>query len=286
MHIILGGTGQVGSATAHALLDRGETVTIVTRAAVHGAELKKHGAQVAEVDLRDVDTLRDLFRTGKRAFLLNPPADPSGDTDAEERRNVAAIIEALQDSGLEKVVAQSTYGAFEGERCGDLTVLYELEQSLLAQPIPAAINRGGYYMSNWAGMIGMIKETGTLPSFFPADLILPMVAPSDLGREAARRMMTSVSDTGIQHVEGPARYSAPDVARALADLLDRDVEVQEIPSERLEETFGQFGFSEAAAASYACMTRRLIAGKTDTDDEPIRGKTSLDQYLKALLSIS
>lgn len=283
MHIILGGTGQVGSATARALLEKGESVTVVTRDAAHGTDLQKQGAQIAEVNLRDVSALQDLLRTGRRAFLLNPPADPSGDTDTEERQNISAIMEALHDSGLEKIVAQSTYGAFDGECCGDLTVLYEFEQRLLSQPIPAAINRGAYYMSNWVGMADMVQDTGMLPSFFLAGLILPMVAPDDLGREAARRMMTPVSDAGIQHVEGPERYSARDVARVFADLFGRGVEVQEIPSEKLEETFGQFGFSEAAAGSYACMTRRVIGGMTDTADDPVRGKTSLEQYLHSVL---
>lgn len=283
MHIILGGTGQVGSATARALLEQEKNVTVVTRDAAHGTNLQKLGAQIAEVNLRDVATLRDLFRIGKRAFLLNPPADPSSDTDTEERQNVAAIMDALQDSDLEKVVAQSTYGAFDGRRCGDLTVLYEFEQRLLSQSIPAAINRGAYYMSNWAGLVGMVQETGALPSFFPADLTLPMVAPDDLGREAARRMMTPVSDIDIQHVEGPKRYSARDVANVFADLLKRSIDVQEIPSDQLEETFGQFGFSEATAASYACMTRRVIDGKTKTVDDPVRGKTALRQYLGSVI---
>ena len=42
MHIVLGGTGRVG----------------------------------------DPDALRGVFRTGRRAYLLNPPADPATDTDA------------------------------------------------------------------------------------------------------------------------------------------------------------------------------------------------------------
>ncbi len=283
MHIILGGTGRVGAATAHALLDRNENVTVVTREATHGKDLQKRGAQIAEVNLRAVDALRDLFQTGKRAFLLNPTADPSGDTDSEERQNISAIMDALRDSGLEKVVAQSTYGAFEGEGCGDLTVLCEFEQRLRAQPIPAAINRGAYYMSNWAGMVGMVRETGTLPSFFPADLMLPMVAPSDLGQQAAQRLTTPVSDTGVQHIEGPALYSAGDAAHVLGGLLNRQVKVQDVPRHQLEETFGQFGFSREAAASYACMTRRMIDGKTDAVSDPIRGETSLCQYLETVL---
>jgi len=133
MHIVIGGTGRVGSATARALLKRGEPVTVVTRDAAKGADLSAAGARIAVADIRDAGGLREVFRTGTRAFLLNPPADPSADTDAEERANVAAILEALDGSGLRKVVAASTYGARPGERCGDLTVLHGFEERLFSQ---------------------------------------------------------------------------------------------------------------------------------------------------------
>ena len=196
---------------------------------------------------------------------------------------MTAILSALAVSSLEKVVLQSTYGAFEGDRCGDLTVLYAFEQALLAQPIPAAINRGGYYMSNWAGMAEPVQGTGVLPSFFPADLSIPMVAPEDLGRVAARRMMSDTEDVGIAHIEGPTRYTATDVAAAFGNIIKRKVEVQEIPREALEETFRSLGFSNEAAASYACMTRKVIDGETDTADEPVRGETTLNEYIAAAL---
>tara|TARA_R110002072_G_C7940178_1_gene532428 strand:- start:742 stop:1596 length:855 start_codon:yes stop_codon:yes gene_type:complete len=283
MYVILGGTGQVGSATARALLDDGQEVTIVTRDGSHGKGLKDAGAKVAVADIRDVDKLRKVFQTGKRAFLLNPPADPSGDTDSEERANVAAIVSALDGSGLEKVVAASTYGAFNGERCGDLTVLHEFEQALKRQSIPAAINRAGYYMSNWAGMAEAVRESGTLPSFFPADLSIPMVAPADLGTAAARRLMSGTDDTGIEHVEGPDRYTAKDVAAAFEEMMGRKVAVREVPREALEDTFRGFGFSDEAAASYACMTRRVIDGMTMPSDEPTLGDTSLKNYITSIL---
>ncbi|MDY6859820.1 MAG: NAD(P)H-binding protein [Pseudomonadota bacterium] len=283
MHIIIGGTGRVGSAVARALLARDESVTIVTRNADHAADLKAAGAKIAVVDIREVDQLREVFRAGTRAFLLNPPADPSGDTDAEERANVAAIIAALEGSGLEKLVAASTYGARPGERCGDLTVLYEFEQKLRAQPIPVAINRGAYYMSNWAGMLEAVRESGSLPSFFPADLVLPMVAPDDLGKAAAERLLAPVSDVGLKFIEGPERYTPKDVADTFCDAFGMPVEVAVIPREAWAATFLQFGFSQEAAASYACMTAAVIDGETPGPDEPERGGITLREYIRALI---
>jgi hypothetical protein len=54
--------------------------------------------------------------------------------------------------------------ASKGERIGDLSVLWQLEQGLERQPIPAAINRGAYYMSNWDALADLVRETGKLPT--------------------------------------------------------------------------------------------------------------------------
>lgn len=58
--------------------------------------------------------LRKLFPSARRAFLFSPPTSPDTHADAGERANVDAIIAALEGSGLEKVVAASTYGARPG----------------------------------------------------------------------------------------------------------------------------------------------------------------------------
>lgn len=286
MHIVLGGTGRVGSAVARALLRRGEPATVVTRDAARAEALRRAGAEIAVADIRDAARLRAVFRTGRRAFLLNPPADPSSDTDAEERANVASILEALEGSGLEKIVAASTYGARPGERCGDLTVLHAFERSLRAQPIPAAINRGAFYMSNWLGMVDASRESGALLSFFPADFALSMAAPEDLGEAAARRLLEPLDDVALRHVEGPDRYTPQDVAAVFAEAFGKPVAVETPPRAAWAETFAQFGFSEPAAKSYACMTAAVLDDLAAPPDPPERGPTSLRAYLLSAVAAS
>lgn len=283
MFIVMGATGHVGSAVARSLLAAGHEVTVVTRDAGR-ARSRWAGTRVriAEADVHDPDRLREVFRQGRRAFLLNPPADPATDTDAVERRGVAGILRALQGSGLEKVVAASTGGARPGERVGDLSVLWTLEEGLRRQPIPAAINRGAFYMSNWDSQLAPVRESGTLTSFHPADARLPMAAPQDLGEAAARRLLSPPEDVGVQHVEGPERYTPADVAAAFSRALHRPVDVAVIPRDRWQQTFLQLGFSDAAAESYA----RMIAASLDdpgVPDEAIRGTTTLDAYIRALV---
>ncbi|ESZ37993.1 NmrA family NAD(P)-binding protein [Mesorhizobium sp. RSR565B] len=282
MHVILGGTGHVGSAAAMALLRQGEDVTVVTRDESKAAWLVEQGAEAAVADVLDVEALREVLRRGKRAFLLNPPADPSTDTDAEERKTVGAIAAALEGSGLEKLVAESTYGAQAGEGVGDLTVLYGLEQKLKAQAIPASINRAAYYMSNWDQALETARRDGVITSFFPADFELPMVAPQDLGEAAARRLLEPADKTGTHYIEGPRRYSAADVAAAFSAALRKNVRVVTVPRERWTETYEKLGFSKAAAESYARMTGATL-DKPMQPENPERGTTSLESYIAALV---
>jgi uncharacterized protein YbjT (DUF2867 family) len=278
MFIIVGGTGRVGSATAEALLAAGQPVTIITRSASKGDLWSKRGVEVAVADVHDVDALRAAFRRGRRAFLLNPPADPSSDTDAEERATVRCLLAALDGSGLEKVVALSTYGARPGEACGDLTVLHGLEEGLRAQPIPAAIMRAAYMMSNWDEALGSARQSGALLSMLPRDLKLPMVAPKDLGAVAARLLQEPARGTETHYAEGPERYTPANVAAAFARALDKAIEVEVVPRERWEETFRSFGFSEKAARSYACMTG-VTVDEPALPASPIRGNIGLTDHV-------
>ncbi len=282
MYIILGGTGHVGSAVARSLLAKGEPVTVVGHDPDKSDERTSKGALFACIDLHDSNALRTVFRKGRRAFLLNPPAAPETDTDAEERRTIAAILAALNGSGLEKVVAESTYGAQPGERLGDLSTLYELERGLAAQPIPATIQRAAYYYSNWDMALESARTRGVVQSFLPEDLILPMVAPEDLGRTAARFLTEAVERTGLHYVEGPARCTPANVAATFAEALDRPVRIEVVPREKWVETFRALGFSEAGAESYARMTGLTMDGPL-MPAEPIRGTIGLRDYIEALV---
>lgn len=54
MHIILGGTGNVGSAVAQALLKRHEPIIVVTHDSSKATSLRQGGADVAVADVHDV----------------------------------------------------------------------------------------------------------------------------------------------------------------------------------------------------------------------------------------
>lgn len=282
MHVVLGGTGRIGSSVARSLLAQGAPVTIVTRDPAKAASWQALGAEAAVLDMLDVPALAATLRRGRRAFLLNPPADPSTDIDHEERRTVAAIMAALAGSGLEQVVALSTYGARPEAHCADLGVLHAFEQALAAQPIPAVVLRAAYLMSNWDTALPAARADGVLHSFFPADFRLPMVAPADLGDVAARFLTDPVPTSRLHHVEGPTMYAIAEVAQAFATALGRPVRPVAFDRAQWPDLFRAFGFSEPAARSYARMTE-VTLDDLELAEDPIRGPTTLDDHVRALV---
>lgn len=286
MNIILGGTGHIGSALSAELIENNLPVTVVTRHPEKATALKSRGAKIAELDVHDTTALHHLFQSGEQLFLLNPPAPPSTNTVKEEQKTLRSILGALEGSAIKKVVAASTYGARPGNGQGDLNVLYEMEQELLKRDLRVNIIRSAYYMSNFDGYLPGVKDHGVLSSFYPADFALPMVAPQDIAKLAAKLLMSSDQGTAakISHLEGPRLYNPADVANAFSNSLEKPVQVMVIPENKWKETFKAAGFSEEAANSYAAMTKATLEDDHTLLTGQIRGDTPIEDYVKNLVN--
>lgn len=283
MNIILGATGHIGSVLTRSLLEQKAPVTAVVRNAEKAAPLQQLGARIEVLDVLDTNKLHEVFRNGEKLFLLNPPAPPDKDTVMEEQRTLKSILQALEGSGVQKVVAESTYGAQPGEGIGDLGVLYEMEEGLAHMGVPHSIIRAGYYMSNWDFSLEQARDSGVVYSLLPVDFKLGMVAPADIAKVAARLMLEPVGNNGLHYVEGPEHYSPADVAAAFATELNRPVEAVAIAPEKWETTLQEMGFSPAAAASMAAMTAIVVEGRIELPAEPERGSTTLQEYIHRLV---
>ncbi|MEP6610838.1 MAG: NmrA family NAD(P)-binding protein [Mucilaginibacter sp.] len=283
MNIISGGTGQIGSALANALLKNGEAVTIISRSSKSAADWQAKGAKFAVADIYDTESLQRIFKTGKNIFVLNPPADPLTDTDMQERKTGASLVAALKGTHPEKIIVASTLGARPGSRIGDLNTLYDLEQGIASLGLPHQIIRSAYYMSNWASSLPGIKETGELVSFFPKGLKIPMVAPQDIGELAANSMMSKDGEE-LTAIVGPKLYSPQDVADEFSSALGKKVSVKVIPKKEWTAAYKSAGFSGEAAASYAAMTE-IAANDIEIPKHAVKGKTTLQQFINNLIKV-
>ena len=287
-YVVLGGTGHIGSATARALLSTRRRVRVVTRSTEKAAAWVALGAEPVVADIEDPAALARAFDSSSavRVFALNPPGSIAGDPDAEEDRTANAIVAALDAAPVERVVALSTYGARPGRQIGDLGTLHRFESLLADLQAPTAIVRAGYLFSNWDGAAETARTQGQVSVMLNPDRLLPMVAPADVGREAARLLQLDEPDRGVHHVEGPRRYTPDDVARAFAGALGTPVAVERTPPERWRTAFLAAGFSTAATDSFTGLTALANCDPWEVDGEPTRGTITLEDYINDLLAPS
>ena len=285
-YVVLGGTGHIGSATARALLRSTHRVRVVTRSTDKATAWVALGAEPVVADIEDPAALARAFASSSavRVFALNPPGSIAGDPDADEDRTADAIVAALDAAPVERVVALSTYGARPGRRIGDLGTLHRFESLLGDLEAPTAIVRAGYLFSNWDGAAETARTQSQVGVLLDPDRLLPMVAPADVGREAARLLQLAEPDRSVHHVEGPRRYTPDDVARTFGDALGSPVAVERTPPERWRTAFLAVGFSTAAADSFTGLTALANCDPWEVDGEPVRGTVTLKDYISDLLA--
>lgn len=279
-YVILGGTGHVGSALAEQLLKANKKVLVIGRNKEKEQIWTKKGASFETVDILDSKMLGRLFAQAERLFILNPPADPSGNAELQERQQIESIVKALEGLKPEKIVLASTYGARAGKGIFDLGTCYELEQKLQAQGSPLAIIRSAYYMSNFDMTVEMANKDGKLSTLFPADFKLPMVSPEDIGRFAAELMQND--RIGTFYIQARDEYSAEDAANILKDLLNKDIRPNVIPEKDWAVYMQNGGFSKESSESFVGMTKMTLSEKFEAP-HPHFGDTTLSKYLEEIV---
>lgn len=231
MYAITGITGKVGGALARNLLADGLPVRAVLRDAIKAVEWKAKGCDVALAEMDDAASLTSAFRGAEGVFILPPSEFDPQPGFPEARRVIDAVSAALVEARPARVVCLSTIGA-DAPHENLLTQRTLLEQALGSIGLPVTFLRPGWFMENAQWDVPAARDEGVLRSFLqPADKAFPMVATQDVGCTAAALLRENWSGTRVVELEGPARVSPNDLARAFAAALGHPVSVEIVPRE-------------------------------------------------------
>jgi NAD(P)H dehydrogenase (quinone) len=242
MVAVTGITGKVGGRVARALLAQGQTVRAVVRSREKGDEWAALGCEVSVASLDDAAAMTEAFRGVDGVFLMTPPNYDPTPGFPDTQRNAAAIRTAIEASRPGKVVFLSTVGA----QVTELNLLNNsgmTEAMLRTMPVPVAFLRAAWFMENAAWDIESAKN-GVVHSFLqPLDHRIPMVATEDIAQTAVELLGQSWKGVRLVELEGPERYSANDVAAALANVLHTPVRNEIVPRSTWEELFRSQGMN-------------------------------------------
>jgi uncharacterized protein YbjT (DUF2867 family) len=233
---VLGATGQQGSATVDALLERGLPVRAITRNVDSAAAqaLTRRGVAVVAADLEIPESVRVAFEGAAAAFAMTSFTAPRG---AEgEVSHGRAILDAARGAGLPFLVYSSVGGAERHTGIPHFESKRRIEEFLI-DSVPVNIICPTFFMEN---LPGTIVRDG-------ADLVVRMPMPEDVPLQ-----MVSVQDIG--------KAAAALLARREPDTAPVEIAGDEVTGERIAQLVGQ---RHGAAATYVEVPLEVLGPNDD-----------------------
>jgi NAD(P)H dehydrogenase (quinone) len=287
MYTIMGITGQVGGATARALLKAGKKVRGIVRDKSKAAAWERTGVELVTADGRDVVSMKAALSGAEGVFIMVPPNFAPAAGYPETRQVVATIRQALDVARPSKAVYLSSVGGQHPTGLGLVTQVHILEEELGTLPIPNAFIRAAWFLENFQWDVISAQEQGEIASFLhPLDRKFPMVATEDIGRLAANALLETWTGNRYLELEGPQRYSQLDAAETFSRLLGRTVYAKLIPREAWQAYFEKQGVAPDRTAPRIEMLDGFNSGWIDFEPkatEHFRGSRTQEEVLRDLL---
>jgi len=213
-HLVLGGTGTVGSLVVSGLLEKGEKVKVLTRTAERAKSLPK-GVEPVIGDLTKPETYDGIFRDYDSLFLLTA----NGPSDLLE--GLAAVAEARRTKAR-RVVHLSIHDVEKGLDAPHFASKIAVEAALKDGGLDWTILRPNNFYQNDHWFKDAILQYGVYPQPLGGAGV-SRVDTRDIGEAAVRALTEPGHSRKTYTLAGPDPLTGEACAQAFADALGRKV---------------------------------------------------------------
>ncbi len=265
---------RVGAATAEALLKRGQKVRVLVTEEAAGERWLGRHAEVRVVDAANETSLAAALEGMSGAFLMLPSEKGAEDPLAAQGVALSALVHAVKQAKLKRLVFLSAVGAQHPSGTGPLVGLHRAEKALSAAAPSVTFLRAALFLERWADQLLDALDTGELRHAGHVHLKYAQVGAHDVGEAAAQALEEGTSGTRVVEVAGKENWSAEDVAAALSSLLGQ-------PIKAVERSAASPELPPLEAELYQGLARGLL--QFAHAHEVRRGGTSLFDALRPLV---
>jgi NAD(P)H dehydrogenase (quinone) len=284
MYAVMGVTGKVGGAVATGLVQSGARVRAVMRDVAKARVWTERGCEVALAKTEDATALTAAFRDVDGVFVMLPGIFDPKPGFPEAQAAIESIRASLEQARPPKVVCLSTIGA-DAKQPNLLNQLGLLERALQSLPVPVTFLRPAWFMDNAAFDLATARSAGRIDSFLqPLDKQYPMVAARDVGWVAAELLSETWSGHRVVELEGPARVTPNQIAKAFSTSLGAQITARVVPRQDWESLFRSQGMQNPTPRMQ--MLDGFNEGWIDfatAGKHVLRGSTTLEQVIAAIV---
>jgi uncharacterized protein YbjT (DUF2867 family) len=288
--IVTGSLGHISKPLTQTLVQKGHSVTVISSKSERQAAIEAIGAKAAIGTIEDAEFLTATFAGADVVYLMEALSSGSffdQDLDIMAAHNQIAhnYAQAIQQSGVKRVVHLSSIGAHMDKGNGILAFHYQVENILNKLPADVAITFmrpvGFYY--NLLAFINTIKTQGAIVSNYGGDDKEPWVSPMDIAAAITEEMGKSFEGRKIRYVASD-ELSPNEVASILGEAIGKpELKWAVIPDEELLNGLLAAGMNPGIAKGFVEMNASRRGGVLYDDyyrNKPTLGKTKLTDFAK------
>ncbi len=290
-YVITGSLGHISKPIVEQLVSNGHSVTVVTSKEDRRKDIENLGAKAAVGDVNDLDFLTETFKGADAVYTMVPPH-----WGAENwKKHIAGVganyAEAIERTGVKKVVNLSSIGAHMPDGCGPVSGLYHVEAALNGlDGVDVKHLRPGFFFNNFLANAGMAKNMGIIGSNYEAETDMVLADTADIADHAAQFLLSpDFNGKSIHYVVSDERKSSE-----VASVLGTAIGKPELPwvGFKDEDALGgmtQMGLSNEVASNYVEMGVALRSGNMGSDyhqhGKGINGKRRLEDFAPVFASV-
>jgi uncharacterized protein YbjT (DUF2867 family) len=253
--LVVGATGNVGSALIRTLKSKGISCIAGIRNESKAEELKALGVPLTEFNFDDPQSMERAFQKAERVFLLLP-------LTPRLMEHGKAAIEAAKNAGVSYIVRSSEFRADPASPRLAFRAQGEVDQALKESGTPCAIIRPNFFMQNFAVHYReSIRKQHAI--------MLPQGAGSisfvdvrDIAEVAAHLLISPDRYAGHSYdLTGPQPLSNSNVASILSQTLGKPVEYLSLADEAASDDMKRRGVPEWSIEFVMSLHRHVQEGR-------------------------
>jgi uncharacterized protein YbjT (DUF2867 family) len=285
MILLTGITGNIGGATARALLDKGVKFRALVRDPGKAAAWAEKGVELVQGDIEDAAAVKRALAGVDRALLVMPNGEHQEPAEL-------AFTRTAKEAGLAWLIKLSSPEAVRGTTSPIPLAHIAAEDAIMASGMKWTFVRPSFYMQNFRGSVKSARATGKL-SMPMGNGTVALTDNNDAGQFIAHIL---TDPNSAQHhgqcydITGPDPVMTfHDVAKVIGEVIGQPVVYDDCDPKAFQEAIRPYHrnqwHSDAVARLFAEIANGATPGhKTDTFQKIMgRPGRSLKEYLSTLV---
>jgi Predicted nucleoside-diphosphate-sugar epimerases len=295
MILVMGATGHIGSKVVQLLLKEKHPVRCFARHFPNADAFP--GAEIVIGDANEVADLADAMRGCSAALIMLPQNKDAENLRLYQNKLGEVIAEAIEESGINKIVNISSIGADLQSGTGPILGLHDQEERLNQTTHADIVHlRCAYFMENLINGIPSIIQMNRYFDTISPDASIPMTATRDIAARAAFLLLNPDFDgKNVEYILGERNLTGHEAMKAIAKAIGKDeVEYVEISDDEMRKHLLGMQMSESVVDSLIELNHcaengtltstvsRDRVNTTNTSIEEFARTTFLEAYNKEL----